>query len=232
MVVFQLILAGVLLFGTSRPMCVSSATCPVGSWCTGGYEKINRCMPCLNSYEDYCVGGTIQSRTQLWEADALSDFKNPTALSQAGLCNACVTDTGSGAEFTRWQDAQTQNIKNLIEPGLDWVVVGFIAVLVALAVVHETRDVLLCRIATVQAKDWMSTFWGIGIGFIGILRIFLTLPILIWAVAETLFVYGAQSTVMILNTLAVVFILLLNRGSYTILTRDSVKSEIREFGEV
>jgi len=51
-------------------------------------------------------------------------------------------------------------------------------------------------------------------------------------VAETVFIYGAQSTVMILNTLAVVSIILLNVASYTFLTRDSVKREIREFGEV
>jgi hypothetical protein len=75
-------------------------------------------------------------------------------------------------------------------------------------------------------------FWGIGIGFIGIFRIFVTLPLIVWAVAETVFIYGAQSTVMILNTLAVVSIILLNVASYTFLTRDSVKREIREFGEV
>lgn len=232
MVVFQLILAGVLLFGTSRPMCVSSDTCPVGLWCTGDYKDINRCLPCLQSYQEYCIGGTPESRVEIWENEAESDFSNPDELSQDDLCDACVIQTGSGADFIKWQDAQEQNVRNMREPGLDWVVLGFITLIVTFAVVHETRDALLCRIAVVQAKDWMSMFWGIGIGFIGIFRIFVTLPLMVWAVAETVFIYGSQSTVMILNSIAVVSIILLNVASYSFLTRDSVKREIREFGEV
>ena len=65
---------------------------------------------------------------------------------------------------------------------------------------------------------------------IGVIRQYIVLPLMIWAFAEAIFVYGAGSLEMIYNTTAVLLLIVLNKASFAIFLDDAVKHDVREFG--
>lgn len=71
---------------------------------------------------------------------------------------------------------------------------------------------------------------GLFIAFVSILRQFVILPIVIWAYSEVIFVWGTQWQNMILNTIAVLFLYVLNKVCFNVLLVEQTRVEVREFG--
>ena len=149
-VIFQCGIAGGLLFSTAAPLCTSNSNCPRGFWCPGDYKGIDRCQACDNSYSGFCEGAGPLELQALWDENAGNFFSKPGELDRNLLCDACISEDASGRSYVNWKDAQEKNIK--VMGVLDWFIFVFTVVLVTYVVVHETRDLVLCRMATVAAE--------------------------------------------------------------------------------
>jgi len=189
-----------------------------------------RCAPCEVTYADFCPADPFAEDPAAFDAafDAAAPdlFRDPAQISRAGLCDGCV-DIGAG--FVTWGQAQTDNVD--VMNALDWAVYVFVVVLTTMAVLHEVRDILVCRHLLLSADDSP----GLGcrhpiLGLVSVLRLFVTLPLLVYAVAQVVFVWGSQPLTMILNALAVLSVVLLNNLAFNVLVGDSTKEEVREFG--
>jgi len=230
-VLFQLGIAGAVLFGTSRPSCLANENCPVGTWCTGNYKDINRCVPCKSSYAGFCMLDTDVENEVAWEATKATFFSKPDDLDRVEVCDGCVDSN----KLWDWDLAQEHNVK--VMNALDWAVYVFAVILTAMAVVYETRDIMLCKIALYAATEYQGCcscagWTHVWIEFLAILRNFIFLPLSVYAIAQTVFVWGTQPLTIILNTLAVLFAVLLNPLFYKFLVSDIIKTEVEEFGRM
>ena len=55
---------------------------------------------------------------------------------------------------------------------------------------------------------------------------------MVWAYSEVIFVWGTQWQTMILNTIAVLFLYVLNKLFFSVLLIDQTKIEVREHGQL
>jgi hypothetical protein len=210
---------------------VANDNCPVGTWCTGNYKDINRCVPCKRAYEPFCIQEEEEANVAAWEDSAGDFFSKPEELNREEVCGGCVQDT----KLWDWDKAQIQNVQ--VMNALEWCVFIFAVLLTAMAVVYETRDIMMCRIALYQAQDaqgccscagWTHMYFDL----LAVLRNFIFLPLLVYAIAQVIFVWGTQPLTVILNTLAVLFAVALNPLFYRFFVNDETKTEVEEFGRM
>ena len=146
-----------------------------------------------------------------------------------------------------WREACVRPIDGTVDPlnqdshiagnvaamgDFDWAAVLFTAVVVALAVVAELKDITMCTVAIRYAGEKLSPGWQFILTLLGGMRRCVFLPMLVWAVPALVLFKGGDALSVSMNAVAILFLCDIDNMAYDRGLGEEVRMRVEESGRV
>ena len=249
LVYLQAAVAAAINYGASKPICIDNEGCPLGWWCD---PKKSRCMECDEAWNserggaDMCFGMMESNLDMMWMMDKRARHWTgrtggkegmPTPKQREYMCDAC--EASKRIENTGNLEPEFFDIPTVFKKRFDanrfydWATLVLASLVVALAAFSEIKDILLCDFWIWHTSNYQGlTAWRIAIKFLGILRQYVFLPILVQSVSSLVVTQGGDAINVCLNAVAVLFIAELDNAMFEHGIDYSLKEEVQDKGKV
>eukprot|EP01052_Picozoa_sp_SAG31_P008927 SAG31_NODE_459_length_15396_cov_5.092502_5_plen_489_part_00 len=146
----------------------------------------------------------------------------------AAWCDACVHPLTGEIDTLVESDLQTRNVNAMAL--FDWFALGLAALMVALTVSGELKDIRLCTISL--KRNPPSKAWCIALSFLQGMRRWLFLPCLVIVIPFLLVTTGTSSLQICFNTIAILFLADVDNLVYAFFLAERVRARLEDVGRV
>eukprot|EP01048_Picozoa_sp_COSAG05_P020480 COSAG05_NODE_3488_length_2030_cov_3.309684_2_plen_211_part_00 len=143
-------------------------------------------------------------------------------------CDACVRTSGVNPSTVERHIAANLQAMN----PFDTIALVFTAFIVAVTVVGELKDIHLCTLLRKRNNDSLSSGWRFALSFLGGVRQWVFLPVLVSVVPTLVALKGGDALSICFNTVAVLFLCEIDNLAYMFGFSERMRTRVEDAGRL